>query len=122
MRGPLLLADAAINLVLGGVLVTYPGWLVTALGLPPVQSAFYPSLLGAVLLGIGLALLISHRGGRHGLGIDGAIAINLCGAGALAAWLTRAPAQIPPTGRVTLWAVAVVVLGIAIVELVQRRR
>jgi hypothetical protein len=116
-----LLVDAAVNLLLGALLALYPRRLVEALGLPEVHSPFYPSILGAVLVGIGIALLISYRGGRHGLGIDGAIAINLCGAGALAAWLLAAPARFEPAGRLTLWVVALVVFGIGMVELIHRR-
>jgi hypothetical protein len=121
VRRPLLLVDAAVNLLLGTLLALYPHRLVEVLGLPEVHSPFYPSILGAVLVGIGIALLISYRGGRHGLGLDGAIAINLCGAGALAAWLLAAPASFEPAGRLTLWAVALVVFAIGVVELVHRR-
>ena len=120
MGRTLLLVDATINLVLGVLLLFYPSGLVEALGLPVLDSAFYPSVLGGVLFGIGLALLVAWRGGRHGLGLDGAIAINLCGAGAVAAWLLVAPEVFSPRGRVTLWVVAVLVIGIGLVELRHR--
>lgn len=64
----LLFIDAVINLVLGCLLVTFPGSVVSALGVPGAESAFYPSILGAVLLGIGIALLIEIVKGR-GLGL-----------------------------------------------------
>ena len=50
MIKPLLLTDAIINLVLGILLVFYPDRLVRALGLPVLESAFYASVLGGVLL------------------------------------------------------------------------
>jgi hypothetical protein len=118
----LLLVDAAVNLVLGALLACYPQRLVAALGLPEVGVAFYPSILGAVLFGIGIALLVAYRGGAHGLGLDGAIAINLCGTGVLAAWLVAAPRVFTRAGRTTLWVVAVLVVGIGLVELGHRLR
>ena len=119
---PLLLADALINLVLGGLLVVYPQRLVRLLGLPEVRSTFYPAVLGGVLIGIGIALFIAYRGGGHGLGLDGAIAINLCGAGIVVIRLLAAPRDFSATGRITLWTVAVLVLGIGLIELFHRLR
>ena len=121
MHKALLLADAVINLVLGALLLVYPQFLVEALGLPPVRSAFFPSVLGGVLIGIGIALLLAWRGGAHGLGLDGAIAINLCGAGVVVGWLLVSPDVIPTRGRWTLWTIAALVIGIGLVELRHRR-
>jgi hypothetical protein len=120
MKKTLLLADAVVNLVLGALLLTYPQSLVEALGLPAVHSAFFPSVLGGVLIGIGIALLLAWRGGAHGLGLDGAIAINLCGAGVVVGWLLVSPDSIPTRGRWTLWTVAVLVIGIGLLELRHR--
>lgn len=121
MAKTLLLLDAVINLVLGILLVFYPDRLVVALGLPVLESAFYASVLGGVLFGIGIALLVAFRGGAHGLGLDGAIAINLCGAGVLAAWLLLTPEAFSPRGRVTLWVIAVIVIGLGLIEMAQRK-
>jgi len=120
VQRPLLLADALINLLLGVLLLLYPQWLVEALGMPEVANPFFPNVLGGVLFGIGLALLLAHRGGAQGLGLDGAIAINLCGAGVVVGWLVIAPRAIPPRGRITLWVIALVVIGIGLVELWHR--
>ena len=122
MQRPLLLADALINLLLGALLLLYPQGLVEALGMPVVATTFFPNVLGGVLFGIGLALLIAHRGGAQGLGLDGAIAINLCGAGVVVGWLVIAPHAIPPRGKITLWIIALVVIGIGLVELQHRLR
>lgn len=118
MRLSLLLIDAVINLALGTLLLFYPDRLVEGLGLPRVASSFWPSILGGVLIGIGVALLVERTGRRsRGLGIEGAIAINLCGAGVLVGWLLVAPQAIPVRGRYTLWTVAILVIGIGLVEL-----
>jgi hypothetical protein len=90
--------------------------------MPPVATNFFPNVLGGVLVGIALALLIAWHGGRHGLGFDGAIAINLCGAGVVAGWLALSPETFPPRGRITLWIIALLVLGIGLVEFGHRLR
>ena len=51
-----------------------------------------------------------------GQGIGGAIAINFCGGGILALWLIFEPLNIPLRGMITLWIVAIVVLGLGILE------
>ncbi len=117
----LLLVDAIVNLILGGVLLAFPLGIGRPLGLPAAASGFYPSLLGAVLVGIGIALLLA-RAGRPGLGLDGAIAINSVGAGVLVVWLIASPPSMPLRGEILLWSVAVIVLAIGSVELVHRRR
>jgi uncharacterized membrane protein YedE/YeeE len=118
----LLVVDASLNLVLGALLLAYPAKLAAALGLPPVTNAFFPNVLGGVLFGIGIALLLAFRGGSQGLGLDGAVAINLCGAGVVVGWLVAAPEVIPPRGRITLWAIALLVIAIGLIELWHRRR
>ena len=120
MYGPgLLLADATINLILGGLLLLFPERIVAFLGLPSPQTGFYRSILGAVLVGIGVALLIEWRRSRDGLtglGLAGAIAINLCGGTALLAWLVCGLADLTAAGRVALWLLAGVLFGISGVE------
>ena len=119
----LLLVDAAVNLILGVVLLLYPVGIVKLLGLPPTNTYFYASILGAVLFGIGIALLIERFGESknvRGLGLAGAIAINFSGAGALVGWLVVSPFNIPTRGRVILWSVAIAVLLIGLAEIVTR--
>jgi len=68
-RRTLLGLDAAVNLLLGGLLVTFPARLVILLGVPSSDTHFYPNVLGAVLVSIGLALLVEvgpQFGGRGG--------------------------------------------------------
>jgi hypothetical protein len=118
--GVLLWVDAAVNLLLGAALLLSPAGLIDLLGLPPANTHFYASILGAVLFGIGVALVVEALGaprGIHGLAVPGAIAINLCGGGALAAWLAFGSLQIPGRGRVLLGSVAAIVLAIGAAEL-----
>jgi len=75
-----------------------------------------------VLLGIGFALLIERFRPRQmrGLGLCGAIVINLCGAGALALWLIFGDLDIPTRGYLFLRIIAVLILGLGAVELVAK--
>ena len=119
----LLMLDGVVNLVLGIVLMLFPTGVVDLLGLPPTSTNFYPSILGAVLVGIGVALLVERFGadkGIRGLGLGGAITINVCGSGALLVWLLVDPFDIPARGYIVLWTVATVVLVIAGIEVFTR--
>ena len=121
----LLILDGAVNLLLGILLLCFPLGIAAWLGVPEGGSNFYPIILGAVLFGIGVALLLeacAKQKGIRGLGLEGAIAINFCGAGALAVWLVAVPLKIPLRGYVVLWMIAISVLLIGIVELIYRVR
>ena len=111
--------DASINLLLGLILVLAPAGTIRILGLPDAGTCFYTTVLGSVLVGIGIALLLSLKS-LAGLGLLGAIAINLCGAVAVAVWLVLTPSRVSDHGRVVLWSLVVAVLGIAIAELLAR--
>ena len=125
MKNRLLLADAVTNLVLGILLLWFPPWLVSALGVPAPDSVFYPNILGAVLFGIGLALLVEWRrsptSSATGLGLTGAIAINLSGGTVLAAWLLFRDLDIPARGLVFLWGLTVLLVGLSSLELYHLR-
>ena len=54
----LLLVDGTVNLILGLLLLIFPFGIIDLLGLPPTNTHFYASILGAVLFGIGIALFI----------------------------------------------------------------
>lgn len=116
----LLIVDGIINLILGILLLCFPLGMASLLGLPPASTFFYPSILGAVLFGIGIALFIDALGEPHGirgLGITGAITINFCGAGVLSLWLIFIPMSMPLRGYVILWSIAVLVFVIGGIEL-----
>lgn len=115
----LLACDSIINLLLGLLLLLFPAGLVDLLGLPPTNTFFYPTILGGVIIGIGIALgieLLTYPK-MSGLGLAGAIAINFSGGLVLIYWLLFAKMEIPLNGTVILWIIAVLVLGIGIIEL-----
>ena len=121
----LLILDGAVNLLLGVFLLCFPLGLATWLGVPEGGVNFYPGILGAVLFGIGAALLLEAYGeqkGFRGLGLEGAIVINFCGAGALLVWLLAVPLKIPLHGYVVLWVITISVLLVGIVELIYQVR
>lgn len=115
----ILLVDAAINLFLGGVLLAYSEPIIYLLGLPTTNQNFYPNILGAVLLGIGIALIIEYKrkGEWIGLGLGGAISINLAGGIVLFYWLVAGNLSIPIQGKIILWVLDTLLIGISSFEL-----
>ena len=119
----LLLIDGIVNLLVGILLLLFPLGMAGLLGVPLPNINFYPTILGAVIFGIGIALLVEAYGeprGIHGLGLAGAIAINFCGAGVLAIWLTSTPLNLPLRGYIVLWTITIVVLAIGFIELISK--
>ena len=116
-----LITDSVINLILGILLLAYSPGLVSILGVPPTDNFFYPNILGAVLLGIGIALVIEAFRKRKdkytGLGLLGAVIINICGGTVLLIWLLSGGLNLPQNGLVFLWTLDVLLLGISLVEL-----
>ena len=119
----LLLIDGTINLILGVFLLLFPLGINELLGVPGSEMSFYPSILGGVIFGIGIALLIERYGFKNkirGLGLGGAIVINLCGAFVLLIWLIIDPFNIPLRGYVILWSIAIIVLLVGIGEIITK--
>lgn len=114
-----LIVDGVVNLILGILLLLFPLGMAETLRVPQAESNFYPTILGGVIFGIGIALLLEAYGetrGVRGLGLGGAIAINFCGSSILVLWLIFEPLNIPLRGIITLWIVAIVVFGLGILE------
>ena len=121
----LLVVDGIVNLGLGLLLLLVPLGSAEVFAAPRSNSDFYPTILGGVLLGIGIALFIERYGhprGMRGLGLHGAIAINLCGATVLLVWLLTAPPDIPTRGTVLLWGIVVLVYCVGLIELLLQSR
>ena len=119
----LLFIDGIVNLLLGILLLLFPLGIAGLVGAPLSNTNFYPTILGAVIFGIGIALLIDVYGQPHGirgLGLAGAITINFFGAGILTLWLIFAPLSLPLRGYIVLWAIAIVVLAIGFFELISK--
>jgi len=116
----LLITDGLVNLILGALLLLFPIGIIDWLGLPKTNTNFYPSLLGAVIFGIGLALffeVVGYRRRFRGLGLGGAILINIVGSLVLIFWLIFGSLNIPIKGQIILWVVALIVFFIGMAEL-----
>ena len=114
-----LIIDAYVNYALGILCILYP-FVAETLGVPVVENSFYPAMLGGVLIGIGIALTIEYYSRQAqivGLGLVGAVAINLSGAAVLILWLIFGELIIPLRGQVFLWLLAIILVGISAVEL-----
>jgi len=119
----LLTIDGIANIILGLLLLLFPFGLDELLGLPQSSINFYTTILGAVILGIGIALLVERFGFNQnirGLGIAGAIIINYCGGLTLLVWLLFFPLDITLHGYIILWVVAIVVLFIGVAETITK--
>lgn len=115
----LILIDSIINLIIGVVLLAYSEPIIKLFGLPATEQYFYPNLLGAILFGIGIALYIEYRGKRGlvGLGLGGAISINMMGGMVLFAWLVSGDLGLPIHGKIILWMLDILLFGISAIEL-----
>ncbi|MBT3337657.1 MAG: hypothetical protein HN855_15030 [Anaerolineae bacterium] len=124
-----LLFDALINFILGILLlllIPFPNQLPELLGVPKVQEVFYPTIMGAVFIGIAVALVVeAYRSVPHGfvgLGLGGAIAINLSGGAALVGWLVFGKLEIALHGKFFLWGIAIILMLISVIELTVHNR
>ena len=120
-RSLLLTIDSLVNLLLGVLLVVFPQDLISFLGIPEPSSAFYPSILGAVLFGIGIALWMERGADRarvRGLGLGGAVVINLCGALVLSAWLLFGDLSLSIKAAAVLWGIVAVLTVVSLAEVV----
>ncbi|MFC1922929.1 hypothetical protein ACFLY4_06530 [Chloroflexota bacterium] len=123
----LLLIDSFINLVLGILLIIFPIAVARWMGLPIPVTRFYVNILGAVFIGIALALAWESRRSRNtpeliGLGVVGAAAINLCGGAMLAVWLITGKLALTLAGSILLWLLVILLMGISVLELIQHNR
>lgn len=119
----LLIIDGLINLILGIVLLIFPSGLLAYLGLPGAQNSFYPNILGGVLFGIAIALFLESQStadSTGGLGLPGAVVINLCGAMVLGAWLLWGELVLPLRGSIILWGLVGLLVGVSTIELAAR--
>jgi len=119
----LLTIDGIVNLGIGILLLLVPVGMAEILGVPRSNLDFYPTILGGVFFGIGIALLIERYGysrNIRGLGLGGAIAINFCAATTLLVWLVCSSLNLPVRGYIFLWSIVILVFGIGIAEIVAK--
>jgi hypothetical protein len=120
-----LLIDAMVNFSLGMLLVIFPADIFQFIGLQVTDHAFYPTILGAVLIGIAVALIIEFNrkpAGMVGLGLGGAIAINLCAAFVLVFWLFNGKLRVSLFGHITLWILLIILVVISVFEIYVSRK
>jgi hypothetical protein len=114
----LLWIETLLKLAGGLMLAILPLTTARLLGLPAGTSGFWPRLLGIVLIGLaGAAFVEGSAAGSRGLGLAGAVLINLLSAGMLIALLVVDRAAATARGRTTLWALAVLLLVLSLFEL-----
>jgi uncharacterized membrane-anchored protein len=115
----LLVIDSAVNIVIGIILLCFPLGIGDYLRLPNSDNNFYPTLLGALIFGIGIALFIEYKysdNGKRGLGIEGAIIINLIASSVLIIFLVFGNLNISLLGSAILWFVGILVFAIGLFE------
>ena len=118
-----LLTDAGLNFILAVLLLCFSPELADFLGVPSVQNNFYPNILGAVFLGITIALVIeAYRdttdGRKTGLGLAGAVSINICGGIVLLYWLLLGNMELPLKGKIFLWTLDLLLLLVSTMEVI----
>lgn len=128
MGKKLLILDAIINFVLGVLLllsIAYADQLTNFLGVPEIDQAFYPSILGSIFVGLGVSLVIESKRTKDehmvGLGLAGAITINLCGGIVLIGWLIFGNLELPVRGNLFLWSISLLLVGISSIEVIAQR-
>jgi hypothetical protein len=102
-----------------GLLLTLaPNGTIRLLGLSPAAHAFWPRLLGILLLGIAGAIFLegSHPG-SHGLGLAGCLIVNFSAVLMLTAVLVFEAGPVSARGRVVMWALVVVLAWLCALEL-----
>ena len=114
--------DGAGNIALGLPLIIYPDGVARLLGVSFAEDAFYPVILGSILFGIGIALLVERFAQKaSGLGLAGAISINMTLGVVLIGWLLVAEADVPRRGAILLWGLALILIGISVIEFLSLR-
>ena len=121
MLNLILIVDAVINLFFGLLLAFIPGEAIQFFCVPPIENTFYPRVLGSILVGIGIALFLESSRRSHGfigLGLGGAVIINICAGCMLAVWLLFGKLNIPLRGQVFLWMLTIVLILISSIEII----
>ncbi len=115
----LLWIEVIIKGAAGLTLVTMPLTAIRVVGMQRPETGFWPRLLGAVVLGIAVGVLITLQfpEAKGGIGPAGLIPINLAGASAMIAPLILGSAAPTRRGKAFILANAIVLLGLAFLEI-----
>lgn len=114
----LLWIETLLKLSGGIVLLAMPRLAIRLLGLPSGDSSFWPRLLGGVLIGLAGALYLEGATtGSKGLGMGGAVLINLAAAGAVAGHVALNRATGTARGRLVLWLLVALLFLLSLIEI-----
>lgn len=114
----LLWIETLVKLAPGLALLLAPGWTARALGLPRDPTGFWPRLLGGTLVGLAAGFVLEGWiGNVHGIGLAGALAVNLAAAGTIAGLLILGKAAPSRRGRILLWLAVALLVLLALLEL-----
>lgn len=114
----LLWLETLMKLASGVLLLVIPLTTTRVLGLQQPGEPFWPRLLGGVLTGLAAATFLEgFVKNTHGLGLAGAMAINLAGAATLATQLVVGKPAPTWRGRALLWLTTATLATLAFVEL-----
>jgi hypothetical protein len=118
MAQQLLWIECLFKLSVGVMLMLGPRVLARVLGLPPAESPFWPRVLGGLLTGVAAAAFIEVKlKAGSGLGLGGAIGINLAGVAILVSLLILGQTGPHRRGRAVLWILSGVLATLALVEI-----
>jgi hypothetical protein len=113
----LLWLETLLKFVPGALLALAPIATLRVLGLPRPDTGFWPRLCGVLLVGIAGALFLEGTSRGHGLGLAGAIIINLSGASLLATLLVLEAGPDSARGRATVWLVVCALVTLSVFEI-----
>ena len=114
----LLWLETLLKLSGGLALVLAPISSIKLLGLAPAGNAFWPRLLGAVLIGLAGATVIEGRfAASSGLGLAGCVVINLTGAAMVASLLLLDAAAPSRRGKAALWGLVAALVILSLLEI-----
>ena len=123
MNSKLLEVDGIGNVLLGLPLILFPRAVLQFLGLSATGGTLFPVILGSIFIGIGIALLVQRfKPTVGGLGLGGAMSINLVFGVVLAGWLVVAGSDLLFRGALLLWALVLALVGIGLAEVFSMSR
>lgn len=118
MLQQLLWLETVLKLAGGLGLVMAPNVVAHLLGLPSARPSLWPRLLGAVLLGLAVASYIEGAlPGSRGLGLGGAIAINLASAALIFSLIVLNRGVATGRGRFALAVLAALLVLLSLFEI-----
>lgn len=117
----LLTIELLFHAQLALLLLTMPQFVIKVIGWPPVETTFWPRLVGAILAGIALATLTTlvgwtKDGAGSGIGLAAEIVINLTVAFVLFSILSLGPAHPTKRGAIFTGFLATALVVLALVE------